>query len=47
MDFLEPLNIEARYPTTKEKLLTILNDEKCKELIKGTEGMLEWVMKKL
>ncbi len=47
MDFLEPLNIEARYPTTKEKLLAILNDEKCKELIKKTEGMLEWVMKKL
>lgn len=47
LDFLEPLNIEARYPTTKEKLLAILNDEKCQELIKKAEGELEWVMKKL
>lgn len=46
-DFLEPLNIEARYPTTKEKLLAILNYEKCQELIKRTEGELEWVLKKL
>ena len=47
LDFLEPLNIEARYPTTKEKLLAILNSDKCHELIKRTEGELEWVMKKL
>lgn len=47
LDFLEPLNIEARYPTTKEKLLTILNEQKCQELIKRTDGELEWVMKKL
>lgn len=47
LDFLEPLNIEARYPTTKEKLLAVLNDEKCQHLIKRTEGELEWVMKKL
>lgn len=47
LDFLEPLNIEARYPTTKEKLLSVLTDEKCKELIIRTEGDLEWVMKKL
>jgi HEPN domain-containing protein len=47
IDFLEPLNIEARYPTTKEKLLQILNDEKCTELIKLTEQQLEWIIKKL
>lgn len=47
LDFLEPLNIEARYPTTKEKLLAILNDEKCRELVDRTEGELEWIMKKL
>lgn len=47
LDFLEPLNIEARYPTTKEKLLSILNSKKYNELIKRTEGELEWVMKKL
>ena len=47
LDFLEPLNIEARYPTTKEKLLAILTNKICKELINKTEGELEWVMKKL
>lgn len=47
IDFLEPLNIEARYPTTKEKLLAILNEGKCQELINRTEGEFEWVMKKL
>jgi len=47
IDFLEPLNIEARYPTTKDKLLQILTDEKCLELIKLTECELEWIIKKL
>jgi HEPN domain-containing protein len=46
LDFLEPLNIEARYPIAKEKLLAILNEEKCQELIQKTEGEFEWVMKK-
>lgn len=47
LDFLEPLNIEARYPTTKEKLLSILNEERCLELVDKTEGEFEWIMKKL
>lgn len=47
LDFLEPLNIEARYPTTKERLLEILNEEKSKELVNRTEGELEWIMKRL
>lgn len=46
MDFIEPLNIEARYPTTKDKLLQILTDNKCSELIKQTEEELEWIIKK-
>ena len=47
LDFLEPLNIEARYPTTKEKLLAILNDEKCQEIINRAGGELEWILQKL
>lgn len=47
IDFLEPLNIEARYPMTKDKLLQILTDEKCEELIKLTENELTWIIKKL
>ena len=45
LDFLEPLNIEVRYPTRKNKLLAMLNDEKCYDMISRTEGLLEWVMK--
>ncbi len=47
LDFLEPLNIEARYPTRKEKLLALLTSEKCNEIIRRTEGELRWVMTKL
>ena len=47
LDFLEPLNIEARYPMAKDKLLQILTDEKCAELIKLTENELTWIIKKL
>lgn len=46
LDFLEPLNIEARYPTSKEKLLAILNEEKCRELVRRTEAEFEWIIKK-
>ena len=47
LDFLEPLNIEARYPTKKEKLLTLLTRDTCTEIIRKTEGELQWVMTKL
>lgn len=47
LDFLEPLNIEARYPTQKDKLLALLTGEKCTDIIRKTESELQWVMKKL
>ena len=47
LDFLEPLNIEARYPTKKDKLLALLSGEKCIEIIHQTESQLQWVMMKL
>lgn len=47
LDFLEPLNIEARYPTSKLKILETLTKKICTELINKTEGELEWIMKKL
>lgn len=34
IDALEPLNIEARYPSYKERLMKTLTEDKCKELIK-------------
>jgi HEPN domain-containing protein len=47
LDELEPLNIEARYPTYKEKLLRKLTDKKCKEIIMKTEEFLLWIKEKL
>jgi len=47
LDTLEPLNIEARYPTDKEKLLSSLNYEKCKSLILGTRRLKEWIKNRL
>lgn len=47
LDFLEPLNIEARYPTRKEKLLALLDSKKCGEIIQQTESELQWFMKML
>lgn len=47
LDFLEPLNIEARYPTTKDKLLQLLTDEKCAQLLQRTEGELAWITQQL
>ncbi len=46
IDFLDPLNIEARYPVLKEKLLLILTDKKCMEIISATEELLKWIIKK-
>jgi HEPN domain-containing protein len=47
LDFLEPLNIEARYPTQKDKLLGLLTGEKCTDIICRTESQLQWVMTRL
>ena len=33
IDSLEPLNIEARYPSYKEQLMKVLTSEYCKELL--------------
>ena len=37
IDSLEPLNIEARYPSYKELLIGILTPEYCKELLDKTK----------
>ncbi|MHB1391703.1 MAG: HEPN domain-containing protein [Clostridia bacterium] len=43
IDLLEPLNIEARYPTVKSKLLKSLTKEKCKAIIDETEALFIWI----
>jgi len=47
LDELHPLNIEARYPSHKERLAHVLNDDACAAYIKKTEAMLVWIKMKL
>lgn len=47
IDSLEPLNIEARYPSYKERLMKSLSKEKCQELIEETDRLRLWIKSKL
>ncbi len=47
IDYLEPLNIEARYPTYKERLVRSLTKEKCIDLISKTDYFRKWIKKRL
>ncbi len=47
IDQIEPLNIEARYPSHKERLLKSLTHEKCLEIIEHTKELQQWIKKKL
>lgn len=46
LDTLAPLNIEARYPLHKERLLASLTPKRCEELIVKTEVLLKWLKTK-
>jgi HEPN domain-containing protein len=47
IDFLDPLNIETRYPTYKERLMKSLTKEKCEVLITKTNELRTWIRQKL
>lgn len=47
IDQIEPLNIEARYPSYKEGLLKSLSQEKCQEILTNTKELQEWIKLKL
>ena len=47
IDHIEPLNIEARYPSQKERLLSSLTHEKCLEIIEKTKELQQWIKEKL
>lgn len=47
IDLIEPLNIEARYPSHKERLLSSLSDAKSKDLIEQTKNLQAWIKEKL
>jgi HEPN domain-containing protein len=47
LDQVEPLNIEARYPSQKERLLKSLTHDKCLEIIEETSKLQKWIKEKL
>ncbi|MBS4030934.1 MAG: HEPN domain-containing protein [Clostridiales bacterium] len=47
LDTLEPLNIEARYPTVKDTVLKSLNQARCEELIRKTKELSQWIKTQL
>ena len=40
---LQPLNIQARYPSYKDKIFKSLNEQYCKELISKTKVLITWI----
>jgi HEPN domain-containing protein len=47
IDILEPLNIEARYPTYKDVLMKSLTKTRCQKIVTQTSELFLWVKKKL
>jgi HEPN domain-containing protein len=47
IDTLEPLNIEARYPSYKARLLQSLTPAYCNTLLQQTEHLQQWIKNKL
>ena len=47
IDQIEPLNIEARYPSHKEKILRSLSESKCREIISQTKEIQKWIKERL
>ena len=47
IDELEPLNIESRYPSYKEKLMQSLNESRCEKLLNDTLSLISWIKNKL
>lgn len=46
IDVLEPLNIQTRYPSDKEKLIQSLTKQKCEELLVKTKELQLWIKTK-
>ena len=47
IDILEPLNIEARYPSHKERLMKSLTKERCQSIVENTKNLQSWIIEKL
>lgn len=47
LDTLEPLNIEAHYPTYKEQLMQSLTLKRTSSILHQTEELMAWIKKQL
>jgi len=47
IDMLEPLQIEARYPSHKEQILKSLTEERCETILTQTKELQQWIKMKL
>jgi HEPN domain-containing protein len=47
IDVLEPLNVEARYPTHKDKLMQSLTHERSAKILRQTKELYAWIKSKL
>lgn len=47
INLIRPLNIEARYPSYKEKIKQTLNKEKCRDILSQTKEFQKWIKQKL
>lgn len=47
LNMLEPLNLEARYPTHKGKLFRSMDSMRCIKLLHKTEELYSWIKSRL
>jgi HEPN domain-containing protein len=47
INLIRPLNVEARYPSFKEKLKQTLTEEKCRDILSHTKEFQQWIKQKL
>ena len=47
LDFIKPMNIEARYQEIKDEVARSLNREKTAEVLETTKQLYAWILEKL
>jgi HEPN domain-containing protein len=47
VDILDPLNVEARYPSRKDDLMKSLDRKRCTEILKRSKELFSWIKRKL
>jgi HEPN domain-containing protein len=43
IDILDPLNVEARYPSQKDEILKSLDRKRCLEILQWTKELYSWI----